>query len=1022
MKRHLRQFVFSLLAGCLSVPAVCAQEDLPYQVPSVPTSPQAEAFKRYGSVAVNPGTGVPDISIPLFEINHHGYRLPLALRYSPSPVSPGYNYDVFGRGWALSVSSCISRSIEGMPDERAGFELDTDELAESYFTVTGGYIPEQLNLKYDPFSVVLPDGSSFDFVIIKSSQGKIQYTVSDGRKVKISHTSSGNEITAFQVIDEHGIEYDFAGADVSYTGPGATVTPYGTAYVSWQLTSICLPYSQEPITFVYGKTLEPTHGRQQQEPAVRFHHVYSYEANTGPDMFDVSYDTQTRQYAYRMKLLTAINYGATSIRIDYTDSAGTAAYNYADRIRILDGNTLVREIDFAQHQSDMWTSVLGSGLKCGTLDSVTLTGSDGNTSETYGCEYAGTNYHFNGTDHWGYLNTVGSQAGIANLNLFMEFDVSRALSGGGYVRELAKDNGDVSPFDKVKLTNASVNFRAPSDAASHCLLKRLVYPTGGYTEFTFENHEFWSHTDASGDYIPDKNRRVKAAAVGFRIKEIADYTADGACSGRRCYRYGLTQYESAGTEGGGHYIHSGAGEPVVDPTAETYMSFEANSEIPMFLPYMVKGLDPDGKHQSFYDVFRPSAEELGRKWEFSCTFSAFNFRSLLDGRPSVVYPEVAVYYMKGTGGDCSPADCEGRTVYKYDIYEPGPSDTLFFEHPRYFGQVLYYDPQPFRYNLLKEQSDYESDGQEYKLVRRERRTWLPGGSCIMGYDYQNPFGGSHFIPVTASRLDFFTATWRQLGNAPFYRKEVETYDKETGASFTEEEEYTYAYADVLSSKTRDAGGLHREWTWIRPQSGTADATVQKLVAKNMLSPVLEEECTNHSGYRYDYGEFTVSGGNKLLLPARIYDTYYNVDYLHTEILSYTSNGNPLETVTKDGLHTVYLWGYGDRYLIAEIKNATLSNVGTAVSSTFGMSVDALSKASAPDAAKLKALRNHSALSGAQVSAFTYKPLVGVTSMTDPSGKTVYYGYDPLGRLKESYYYEGSAKRLLQQYEYHYTNQ
>ena len=87
-----------------------------------------------------------------------------------------------------------------------------------------------------------------------------------------------------------------------------------------------------------------------------------------------------------------------------------------------------------------------------------------------------------------------------------------------------------------------------------------------------------------------------------------------------------------------------------------------------------------------------------------------------------------------------------------------------------------------------------------------------------------------------------------------------------------------------------------------------------------------------------------------------------------------------------------------------------------------MSVDALSKASAPDATKLKALRNHSTLSGAQVSVFTYKPLVGVTSMTDPSGKTVYYDYDSLGRLKESYYYEGSAKRSLQEYEYHYTNQ
>lgn len=1012
MKRYLRLLTSFLLVGYMSMPMVCAQEDLPYQVPSVPTSPQAEAFKRYGDVAVNPGTGVPDISIPLFEINHHGYRLPLVLRYSPSPVSPGYNYDVFGRGWALSVSSCISRSIEGIPDERADFELELDKLDFSY-SVTQE-IPESINLKYDQFTAVLPDGSSFDFVIMKDYKGKIQYILSGGRKVKISYTKLNNDITAFQVIDEQGVEYDFSGADTSYSGPGAAITPYGTAYVSWQLTSIRLPHSQEPITFVYNKTLEPTHGRQQQEPAVRFHHNYGTL-----DDFDVSTYTLTRQYVYRMKLLTAINYGATSIRIDYTNSASTAAYNYADRIRILDGNTLVREIDFAQHQSDMWTSVLGSGLKCGTLDSVTLKGSDGSVSETYGCEYAGTNYHFNGTDHWGYLNTSGSQsAGVAALNLFMEFDVSRA-SGIGFVRDVAKDANDVSPFDKVKIANTSVNFRAPSTASSNCLLKRLTYPTGGYTEFTFENHEFWSHTDALGNYITDKERRMKTAAAGFRIKEIADYTADGACSGRRCYCYGLSLSES-GT--GAAYIHDGAGEPTVDPTIETYMSFEASNQIPMSIPYMAKGLDPEGKHRSFPNVFIPDNNNYFVPWEFSCTFSAFNFRRLLDGRPSVVYPEVAVYYMKGTGGDCSPANCEGRTVYKYDIYEPGPKDTLFFEYPQYFGQVLYYDPQPFRYNLLKEQSDYESDGQEYKLIRHESRTWHYGGTAVTGYDYSNPYGTERFIPVNTRLYNLFTTTWRQLGHATLYSKEVDTYDKETGESFTETEQYSYAYADVLSYKSRDAGRLYREWKWIRPQSGTADATVQKLVDKNMLSPVLEEECTNHSGYRYDYGEFTVSGGNKLLLPARIYDTYYNMEYLHTEILSYTSNGNPLETVTKDGLHTVYLWSYGDRYLIAEIKNATLSNVETAVSSTFGMSVDALSKASAPDATKLKALRNHSTLSGAQVSVFTYKPLVGVTSMTDPSGKTVYYDYDSLGRLKESYYYEGSAKRSLQEYEYHYTNQ
>lgn len=1019
MKRYLRLLTSFLLAGYMSMLTVCAQEDLPYQVPSVPTSPQAEAFKRYGDVAVNPGTGVPDISIPLFEINHHGYRLPLALRYSPSPVSPGYNYDVFGRGWALSVSSCISRSIEGMPDERAGFKLEMDKL-NIYYRVSPE-IPTGLNLKYDLFSAILPDGSSFDFVMMKNDpQAKIQYIVSGGRKVKISCTYTVNDITAFKVIDEQGIEYNFAGADTSFAGSGAATTPYGTAYVSWQLTSIRLPHSQEPITFSYDKSIRSNHGRQQRESAVRFHHLYE---GGNPSNFDISFYTLTQQHAYQMKLLTGINYGSTSILLDYVDGENSSTYNYVKGIRILDGNSSVREIRLTQHQSPIKNSVIGSGLLCSTLDSVTIIGSDDFMSETYGCQYTGSSFSFGGTDHWGYLNSGSTSAGVARLNLFMEFDVSQTYRG--FVTDAPKEFNDRSPFEKVRIANTTSDFRAPSAAWSHCLLSKLTYPTGGYTEFVYENHEYMSYTDAVGNYIPDKTKRVKAQAAGFRIKEIADYDADGTRSNIRRYCYGPTNHEAYGYAGSSdYYIHTGAGEPTADPTIENYMSYEATSPIPMSIPYMVKGLSPQGKHEAFSDVFHPTTS-MNYAWEFSCTFSAFNFRRLLDGRQPVVYPEVTVYYMKDTGTDCSPSHCEGKTVYKYDVYEPSYQDTSFFEKPQYFGNVLYYDPQPFRYNLLKEQSDYESDGQEYKLIRHESRTWHYGGTAVTGYDYSNPYGSEQKIPAYAMLYNLFTTTWRQLGHATLYSKEVETYDKETGESFTEEEQYGYAYADVLSYKSRDAGGLYREWEWIRPEatsSGTADTVVQKMIDKNMLSPVLEEIRTGHDGYKCEYGEFTVSDGNSLLLPARYCDSQYALNLVHTEILSYTSNGNPLEVVTKDGLHTVYLWGYGDRYLIGEIKNATLSEVETAVSSVFGMSVDALSKASVPDATKLKALRNHFALSEAQVSVFTYKPLVGVTSMTDPTGKTVYYDYDPLGRLKESYYYEGSVKRNLQEYEYHYTNQ
>jgi len=36
--------------------------------------------------------------------------------------------------------------------------------------------------------------------------------------------------------------------------------------------------------------------------------------------------------------------------------------------------------------------------------------------------------------------------------------------------------------------------------------------------------------------------------------------------------------------------------------------------------------------------------------------------------------------------------------------------------------------------------------------------------------------------------------------------------------------------------------------------------------------------------------------------------------------------------------------------------------------------------------------------GAIATTYTYKPLVGVTSITDPSGRTTYYDYDRSGRL------------------------
>lgn len=205
--------------------------------------------------------------------------------------------------------------------------------------------------------------------------------------------------------------------------------------------------------------------------------------------------------------------------------------------------------------------------------------------------------------------------------------------------------------------------------------------------------------------------------------------------------------------------------------------------------------------------YNPSVGPITDKWEWECTFSAFNFQRLLNGRPAVVYPEVTVYYLKDGATTYTPENCNGKTVYQYDIYEAMQYDTAFFEKPQYFNNVLSYVGEKYRYNLLKEQTDYMSDGQEYKLKRRETLIWHPSGASVVSWEYSNLYGTLSFVPVTAVLGDFYTSTWQLLGHSLLYQRDVTTYDEsETGVKETEQ--YSYLSGNRMQQKKRDAGGCN----------------------------------------------------------------------------------------------------------------------------------------------------------------------------------------------------------------------
>ncbi len=133
---------------------------------------------------------------------------------------------------------------------------------------------------------------------------------------------------------------------------------------------------------------------------------------------------------------------------------------------------------------------------------------------------------------------------------------------------------------------------------------------------------------------------------------------------------------------------------------------------------------------------------------------------------------------------------------------------------------------------------------------------------------------------------------------------------------------------------------------------------------------------------------------------------------------YPNNGNVKEVSKKDGTHMVYIWGYNEQYPIAKIENATYSQVSSALGITNLNLLKGNTLTDQQVRDKLTILRNHSSMKSAQVTGYTYNPLIGVSSITDPTDQTIYYYYDSFNRLE---FVKDAQGKILSKNEYNYKN-
>ncbi|WP_330745835.1 hypothetical protein [Chryseobacterium sp. CP-77] len=161
-----------------------------------------------------------------------------------------------------------------------------------------------------------------------------------------------------------------------------------------------------------------------------------------------------------------------------------------------------------------------------------------------------------------------------------------------------------------------------------------------------------------------------------------------------------------------------------------------------------------------------------------------------------------------------------------------------------------------------------------------------------------------------------------------------------------------------------------------------------------------------------------------LLPSSFVSTdLQNVVSTEVTYDKYDSKGNLQQYTTKDGLSTVIIWGYNQTQPIAKIEGAKLSDIQQSFidSIVTASNTDASAGVNNDETTFLSALntfRSNTALSGYQITTYTYDPLVGVRSITPPSGITESYVYDSANRLEKVIDVNG---KVLKEMKYNYKN-
>jgi hypothetical protein len=231
----------------------------------IPSSSQSQIFERYINHEISEYNGLPDITIPLYEIEIKGLKIPIALTYHASDIQYMQHDGEVGVGWSINAAGYrISRSIKGRCDFSSTFydydnlqsfagesdKTNMDRYLEAMYNRSGNSYYGTVDGEYDLFNYTTP--STYGHFILTDRNFSYQTCTATTFVQKMDKLSMYRY--SGQLIDENGFQY-FFGNQNSTIFPGIVERSdlsesLGSANTAWPLRTIQSPYG-DSVCFDY---------------------------------------------------------------------------------------------------------------------------------------------------------------------------------------------------------------------------------------------------------------------------------------------------------------------------------------------------------------------------------------------------------------------------------------------------------------------------------------------------------------------------------------------------------------------------------------------------------------------------------------------------------------------------------------------------------------------------------------------------------------------------------------------------